>query len=214
MRKVLRRYTDRERLNHWFFAFMFFAAAFSGLALFHPGFFFLSNLFGGGSWTRILHPFMGVLMVFSFLGFAINLMAENKITDADREWSKHMGEMMRGNKKQLPPVDKFNYGQKVVYWVMLIGLIVLLLTGVMFWRPWFDGVFPIGLQRLAVLLHSVAAVCVILAVIVHVYAAFWVKGTIRAMSQGTVTDEWAKMNHPLWRDRVINTSVAEAPRPR
>ena len=35
--------------------------ALSGLALFHPALFWLTNLFGGGPWTRILHPFIGVL---------------------------------------------------------------------------------------------------------------------------------------------------------
>lgn len=210
MKTVLRRYSDRERLNHWFFAILFFAAVFSGLALFHPGLFFLSNLFGGGAWTRILHPFMGVVMVLSFLGFALRMVGDNRITAQDVEWSKHMGEMMRGDKKNLPPVGKFNYGQKMVYWVMLCGLLVLFVTGVMFWRPWFDGQVPIAVQRVAVLAHAVAAVLVILAVIVHIYAAFWVKGTIRAMSQGTVTDAWAQLNHPLWRDQVVQQGGTEA----
>lgn len=209
MKKVLRRYTDAERLNHWFFAFMFFAAVFSGLALFHPAFFFLTNLFGGGSWTRILHPYMGVLMVIGFYIFALKLMGQNLITKNDIEWGKRMGDMMRGNKEALPPVDKFNFGQKMVYWIMMVCLTVLLITGVLFWRPWFDQLVPIPVQRLALLLHAAAAVGVILAVIVHVYAAFWVKGTIRAMSQGTVTDEWAALNHPLWRDRVVAQGKTE-----
>jgi formate dehydrogenase subunit gamma len=72
----------------------------------------------------------------------------------------------------------------------------------MFWRPWFAPSFPIGAIRIASLLHSVAAVVLILCVIVHVYAAIWVKGTMRAMTKGTVTDSWARSNHPLWRDEM------------
>jgi hypothetical protein len=64
-RYYLRRYRDATRMNHWFVAIMFFAAALSGLAFFHPALFFLSALFGGGPWTRILHPFMGLLMVWA-----------------------------------------------------------------------------------------------------------------------------------------------------
>ena len=41
-----------------------------------------------------------------------------------------------------------------------------------------------------------------MAVIVHVYAAIWVKGTMRAMTRGTVTDAWARANHPLWHGEV------------
>lgn len=209
MRNVLRRYTDGERLNHWFFAFMFFAAVLSGLALFHPAFFFFSNLFGGGSWTRILHPFMGVVMAIAFLFFALVHVGDNVITARDHEWRRNMGKMIRGNKHDMPPVGKYNFGQKIVYWVMLLSVVVLVITGFMFWRPWFDGAFPIPVQRVAVLLHSIAAVAIIFAVIMHIYAAFWVKGTIRAMSQGTVTDAWAQRNHPLWRDEVVQQGRTE-----
>ena len=203
MKKVLRRYSDGERLNHWFFALMFFAAVLSGLALFHPALFFLSNLFGGGSWTRILHPFLGVVMALAFLLFAITHLRDNLLTQRDHEWRRHMGKMIRGNKEDMPPVGKYNFGQKMVYWVMLFSVLVLLLTGFMFWRPWFDGLFSIPLQRVALLLHALAAFMIIMAVIMHVYAAFWVKGTIRAMSRGTVSDAWAQQNHPLWREELM-----------
>lgn len=55
--KPILRYTVNQRTNHWLVAILFLMAALSGLALFHPGLFWLSNLFGGGSWTRILHPY-------------------------------------------------------------------------------------------------------------------------------------------------------------
>jgi len=203
MAKMLQRYNDRERMNHWFIAMMFVLAGLSGLAFFHPAFFFLTNLFGGGPWTRILHPFMGLLMVASFAGLALRLWRDNRITDADREWKKHMGDMLKGDKANLPPVGKYNYGQKMVFWLMVISLTVLLVTGIMFWRPWFAPYFSIPVMRIAVLLHSIAAVVLILTTIVHVYAAIWVKGTIRAMSRGTVSEGWAKVNHPLWYEETV-----------
>ncbi|MFO1267489.1 MAG: formate dehydrogenase subunit gamma [Rubrivivax sp.] len=196
--RMLQRYNDRERMNHWFIALMFVLAGLSGLAFFHPSLYFLSNLFGGGPWARILHPFMGVLMVLSFLGLAAKLWRANVLTAADREWKQHMGEMLRGEKKGLPPVGKYNYGQKMVFWAMVASLAVLVVTGFIFWRPWFAPFFPVDLLRAAVLLHSVAAVVLIAATIMHVYAALWVKGTTRAMTRGTVSEDWARLNHPLW----------------
>ena len=196
--KLIRRYDDRERMNHWFVALVFGLAACSGLAFFHPSLFFLSNLFGGGSWARILHPFMGVLMVVAFLGLFVRLWRDNVITDADREWKQHMGDMLRGNKDAMPPVGKYNYGQKMVFWASAISLCVLLLTGLVFWRPWFAPFFSVPVLRIAVLLHSVAAVVLVAATIMHVYAAIWVKGSVRAMTRGTVSEGWAKANHPLW----------------
>jgi formate dehydrogenase subunit gamma len=200
--KMLRRYDDRERMNHWFIALMFFGAALSGLAFFHPAFFFFTHLFGGGAWARILHPFMGLLMALSFLGLFFKLWKDNVVNDRDREWQKHMGDMLKGHKASLPPVGKFNYGQKMVFWGITVSLAVLLVTGFMFWRPWFDGNFSIGIQRVAVLLHAVAAVLLVAVTIIHVYAVIWVKGTARAMTRGSVSEGWAKLNHPLWHEEM------------
>ena len=200
--RMLRRYEDRDRMNHWFIALMFVLAGLSGLAFFHPSMYFFSNLFGGGSWARILHPFLGVLMALSFLGLFLRLWKENRITAADREWKAHMGDMLRGEKAKLPPVGKYNYGPKVVFWLMAVSLLVLLATGLLFWRPYFAPSVPIPVARAAVLLHAISAVVLILATIVHVYAAIWVKGTVRAMTRGTVSESWARLNHPLWHQDV------------
>ena len=196
--RMLQRYKDGDRMNHWFIALMFVLAGLSGLAFFHPSLFFFTHLFGGGPWARILHPFMGVLMFLGFAGMFMRLWKDNVVNDADREWKKHMGDMLRGNKAAMPPVGKYNYGQKMVFWVMVLSLVVLLVTGLMFWRPWFAPYFPINALRAAVLLHSVAAVALVAATIMHVYAAIWVKGTVRAMTRGTVSESWAKTNHALW----------------
>jgi formate dehydrogenase subunit gamma len=194
----LRRYSDRERMNHWAIALLFFLAGLSGLAFFHPSLFFFSNLFGGGSWTRILHPFLGVLMVLAFTGLFVRLWRENVLNAADREWLRHSGDMLRGNKAAMPPVGKYNAGQKLVFWAFAVSLLVLIVTGFMFWRPWFAPYFPIAVIRAATLLHAVAALVLVLSVIVHIYAAIWVKGTLRAMTRGTVSEGWARQNHALW----------------
>lgn len=200
----LQRYDDRTRMNHWAIALLFFLAALSGLAFFHPALFFLSNLFGGGPWTRILHPYLGVLMCVSFLALFVRLWRENVLNDADKAWLDNAGEMLKGNKSALPPVGKYNAGQKLVFWLMAGSLLVLLVTGLLFWHAWFPH-WPIFARRIGVLLHALAAVVLVLTVIVHVYAAIWVKGTTRAMTRGTVSRRWAKLNHPLWHDEMTRS---------
>lgn len=202
MARLLKRYTDGERMNHWFIVLMFVLAAASGLAFFHPSLFFLSNLVGGGQWSRILHPFLGLLMALGFLVMFLRLWRQNLMTAADKEWSRHAGEMLRGDKSRMPPAGKYNAGQKRVFWLMALSLLVLAVTGLMFWQPWFTADVPIVAQRAAVLLHSIAALVLVLTTIVHVYAAIWVKGTMRAMTRGTVTEGWAKANHALWHGEV------------
>lgn len=202
MTRYLKRYEARDRMNHWVIALLFVLAGLSGLAFFHPAFYFFTALFGGGVWARILHPFLGLLMFLSFLGLFFRLWKQNVLTDADREWVKHSGDMLRGDKSRMPPVGKYNAGQKGIFWVMALSLLVLVVTGVMFWQPWFANYFPILLRRFAVVLHAASAVTLILSTTVHVYAAIWVKGTVRAMTRGTVTEAWARQNHPLWHQEV------------
>jgi formate dehydrogenase subunit gamma len=50
--------------------------------------------------------------------------------------------------------------------------------------------------------HAVAAAVLIISVIVHIYAAIWVKGSIRAMTRGTVSEGWARKHHALWYNQL------------
>jgi formate dehydrogenase subunit gamma len=200
--QLVTRYAPRDRVNHWVIAISFMLLVASGLALFHPAFFFLSNLLGGGTWSRILHPFIGVVLVLAFFVFASRLWADNKITAADRAWQKHLGDILRNKATQLPEIGKYNIGQKYLFWTLLLAIALLLVSGIVIWQPWFTPIFPIVLVRLAVLLHAVAGFLAILAIIIHIYSAYWVKGSVRAMTRGTVTAAWAKHHHPAWYKEV------------
>jgi len=198
MQRLIQRYPDSTRVNHWIVALLFLCAALSGLAFFHPSLFFVSALFGGGPWARILHPFLGVLMVLGFAVLFAQVWRENLWTKLDNEWLRRSGQLISGHEDGMPPVAKYNAGQKLVFWVSAICLLVLLVTGFVFWRPWFADAFPVPLRRAAVVLHATAATILILSVIVHIYAAIWVKGSVRAMTRGTVSEAWARRHHPLW----------------
>jgi formate dehydrogenase subunit gamma len=200
--KTIERYSDADRMNHWALAILFFCAALSGLSMFHPSLFFLAALFGGGPWTRILHPFIGVLVFLSFAGMYLRLWRDNRWNDRDSAWMGRAKAFFAGRPSEMPPADRYNAGQKIIFWWMVLCIVVLLVTGVVFWRPYFAASFPIGLVRLATLLHSLAAVLLVIGVIVHIYAAIWVKGTTRAMTRGRVTEAWARHHHPLWYARI------------
>lgn len=198
----IERYTASQRSNHWMVAILFILAALSGLALFHPALFWLSSLFGGGGWTRILHPFLGVAMFFFFLILALRFWKHNHLTKNDRKWLGQIGDVIAGNDEKLPPVGRYNAGQKLLFWVMILCMLALLITGIMFWRPWFADNFSIELVRLAALIHAFAAWVLIAGIMVHIYAAFWVKGTMRGMLTGKVGRAWARHHHPEWYQEV------------
>jgi formate dehydrogenase subunit gamma len=198
MKRMIQRYPALTRMNHWFVAMLFICAGLTGLAIFHPALFFFSALFGGGSWTRILHPYFGVLMVLGFFVLFFQVLKENFWKPHDTAWVKKAHTLLQGHEEGMPHVGKYNAGQKAVFWIFGISLVLLLVTGVMFWRPWFADFFPIPLRRAAVLIHAISATVLILSVIVHVYAAIWVKGSVQAMTRGTVSAGWARRHHLLW----------------
>ena len=196
----LQRYTASERLNHWIVGICFILLAMSGLAFFHPAFYPLVQFFGGGQWTRILHPYIGVVMFVFFLFMAIRFAALNLIEQRDVQWLRNVGKMVDGNDHDMPEQGKYNGGQKLVFWGFVLCMLVLIATGVMMWRAWLT--LPVDVVRLASVVHAIAAVVILAIFILHVYAAIWTRGTIRAMLYGTVTRAWAKQHHRGWYRKV------------
>ncbi|HCL86338.1 MAG TPA: formate dehydrogenase subunit gamma [Comamonadaceae bacterium] len=200
----LQRYTASERLNHWIVGICFILLALSGLAFFHPAFYPLVQLFGGGPWARILHPYIGVVMFLFFLVMIVRFAALNLIERRDMEWLKNVGKMVDGDDHDMPEQGKYNGGQKLVFWGFVLCMLLLIVSGVVMWRAWWTP--PVDMVRLASVVHAAIAVIMLAIFILHVYAAIWTRGTIRAMLYGTVTRAWAKQHHRGWYRKVTGDS--------
>ncbi len=87
--------------------------------------------------------------------------------------------MLGNDEERIPEVGRFNAGQKSVFWAMALLVPVLFFTGVVIWDVYFSAYTTIEQQRLAALIHSLAAVAAIVVWIVHVYAALWVSGSVQ-----------------------------------
>ena len=198
------RYTAGARINHWITAVSLVLLALSGLALFHPKLFFLTALFGGGQNTRAFHPWIGVVLFFSFGGLFFRFWKANLWKSEDGTWMARLRDVLTGHDENLPEVGKYNAGQKVVFWSMSILIIVLIGSGVVIWDQYFYPLTSISQKRLAILVHALAAVTIICVWIVHVYAAIWVKGTIGAMTRGQVTGGWAWRHHRKWLRELVS----------
>ena len=194
----IKRYSPSDRANHVLVAVLFILAALSGLALFHPSMFFLTAVLGGGELSRVLHPFVGVASFVFILGMFLRFWHHNLVDKNDQQWMCQMGDVLNGREEKLPEVGRYNAGQKMFFWLMAIALVVLLLTGLTFWRPYFVDYFSLDVRRAAVLIHALAAWIIILGLIVHIYAAIWVKGALGAMRTGYVSKAWARRHHPAW----------------
>lgn len=196
--RMIQRYSTSQRINHWIIAITFILLTISGLALFHPSFYWMSNLLGGGVWTRILHPFIGVLMFVCFVIFAARMFRHNFMTRQDWKWIRQIGAVLNKREDRVPEQGRYNGGQKLLFFVLIFLMVGLLLTGVVMWRSYFSHWFHIDLIRLSSVLHALFAFMIICAIIVHIYAGFWVKGSVRAMTRGTVTPGWVWKHHRAW----------------
>ncbi len=198
--KDLKRYEPSERANHWLVGMSFILLALSGLALFHPAFFPLSQLFGGPVWNRILHPYVGVFMALAFLVMVLRFWRLNVMTKADTEWLSKVGSMVNGDDHNMPEQGKYNGGQKLLFWLLVVCMVLMIVSGLAMWRSWFH--LDVTLVRIAVVVHAAAGALMIGLIMVHIYAAIWVRGTLRAMWYGTVTRAWAKQHHRGWYRQV------------
>lgn len=199
------RYTPNERSNHWITAITFVLLALSGLALFHPAMFWLTALFGGGQWTRILHPFVGVVMFVSFAFLVLRFWHHNFFEEGDVQWLKQIDDVLANREDKLPEIGRYNAGQKLLFFTLVFCMLGLLASGIVIWRAYFAFYFPIPVIRAAALLHAFCAFVLIIGIIIHIYAGFWIKGSIGAMVRGTVSYGWAKKHHPRWfRESVKN----------
>jgi formate dehydrogenase subunit gamma len=186
-----------ERVTHWAVSIVFVFLFLSGLAMFHPFFFWLSSLFGSGQLMRFLHPVAGVVLVALFYPYAAQVWNDNRWLRADTGWVKNMWPFMR---KEHHPTDtgKYNAGQKLMFWSMVPIIALLFLTGLIVWQPWFAPFFPPPLRRFAGLLHAFCAFIMFVGIGIHWYAAYWTRGSVKAMVRGTVTRAWARFHHPMW----------------
>lgn len=195
------RYSASVRINHWLMVIFFLFTAISGLGFFFPSLNWLMNILGTPQLARVLHPWLGTMMFVLFVGMFVRYFKHNFIEKQDIVWAKNIGKILKN--EEAGDVGQYNLGQKGVFWLATVCLFLLLVSGIIIWRPYFADYFPIPIIRLALLLHSVAAIGLIMTIIIHIYAAIWVKGSIRAMVEGWVTRAWAKKHHPRWYREIV-----------
>ncbi len=200
-RRVLR-YTFPERLVHATAAVSYVHLLLTGLAFWTPWLYWLAIALGGGYVSRLLHPWMGLVFSGAVAMMFFVWRRDMRTTPEDRAWRKAIGHYVRNEDARVPPAGRFNYGQKTLFWLMVVGGAALLLSGLVLWFvdqvPWAFR----NLRYAAVLVHAGAALLTIGGFIVHVYMGVAVvPGGLSAILHGDVTEEWARHHHPLWLSR-------------
>jgi formate dehydrogenase subunit gamma len=193
------RYSVKERIIHWIAGISYVYLLLTGLAFFTPLLYWLSALVGGGPTARAWHPWAGLIFTLAVVWMYKIWRSDMRVTEVDRAWSKELGQYVRNEDEDLPPVGRFNAGQKQLFWLMFYGGIALLLSGLFLWLPEYIPWSLRGLRYVAVLVHPIAALLTIGGFIIHVYMGTSVaRGGFTSIVRGEVSQAWARMHHRLW----------------
>ena len=191
------RYTLSERVNHWISGASYVYCLITGLAFWSPYMYWMAAIVGGGPTARFWHPWFGLVFTISTIVMFNMWRRDMAVTQADLAWKKAMPHYIRNEDEQLPPVGRFNYGQKIFFWVMFYGAILLLLSGL---GLWFVESIPWWLRYLSIVIHVGAALVTIGGFIIHVYmGTAMVRGGFTSIIRGEVS---SKIGRASCRERV------------
>jgi formate dehydrogenase subunit gamma len=194
----LLRHSVYTRFLHWSAATFFILALLSGFALYTPWLFrLLTPFFGGGSMTRLLHPWFSLGFVAIFALQVLNWLQPMSWTSNDSRWMRRLKDYVTNTEKLEPEyVDFFNGGQKAYFWAIVGSAVLFLISG---FPMWFPTTFGRSAAAVGYALHDVAALVMLVGFIIHVYEGTAAQpGTFRAMTRGTVDKRWAWTHHPAW----------------
>ncbi|WP_439575073.1 formate dehydrogenase subunit gamma [Phreatobacter sp.] len=194
------RFSAVERMIHWLTAGCFIILALSGLNVTF-GKFILLPIIGESSfavlsqWAKFAHnylawPFM-LGLAFMFVVWVIH----NIPTGTDIRWFMQGGGLF--SKGVHPPARKFNGGQKMIFWSVIIGGALLSISGVyMLFPAAAGGVLALQFWNIV---HGVVSVLLIAIMLAHIYiGSVGMEGAADAMTTGEVDLNWAREHHSLW----------------
>lgn len=202
--RTLLRFNAFERFVHWMTAVCFIVLALSGLNITF-GRQLLLPLIGPeaftalSQWAKYAHNYLSFPFTLGVVLTFLMWLTSNFPTKADVEWIKKGGGMIGD---EHPPAGRFNPGQKLIYWIVVVGGTAVAVTGYMLMFPFYwTGIA--GMQT-AQIIHALIGVLFIAGMLVHIYmGTLGEEGAFESMSDGTVDENWAKQHHSIWYDEEV-----------
>jgi formate dehydrogenase subunit gamma len=224
--RTITRFTDVERFGHWLLATSFIILALTGLNVLY-GRYFLLPVIGADAFAALsqaakwLHNYVA----FAFMaGLALTFLVwlrHNFPSWRDVVWLlKGGGLLVKGVH---PPSWKFNAGQKILFWLVMLGGLSLSLSGIALLFPFQTALFaktfaalnmvgfdlptsltPVQEMQYATSWHGIIALALTVVIVAHIYiGTLGMEGAFSAMGSGEVDVNWAKEHHSLWAEREI-----------
>jgi len=201
------RYSFRERSMHWVAGLSYVYLLLTGLAFWSPWLYWMAVMLGGGTISRELHPWAGLIFFVAVLAMWRMWAFEMNVTDNDKQWFSQVKHYISNEDEKTPPQDRFNAGQKSLFWGFVVCGILLLLSGLVLWFPNYIPWNLRWVRYLAVLIHPAAALITIGLFLIHLYMGLAIEeGALHSIVGGDVSQSWAKEFHRLWYDRVLRST--------
>jgi len=210
--RTLVRFNVFERFVHWMTATCFVALALSGLNITFGKKLLLPltgpEIFATWSqWAKYAHNYLSFPFTLGVIAILLMWVAWNIPNKADIAWLKEGGGMVKGKH---PPAGRFNAGQKIIYWIVVIGGTGVAATGYLLMFPFYAT--DIAGMQLAQMVHGTVAVLFVAAMIAHAYiGTIGMEGAFEAMWDGTVDVNWAKEHHSAWLDQETASGHTNPP---
>ena len=230
--RTVTRFKAVERFAHWVLAWSFILLGVTGLySLF--GRTVLIPIFGKESFATIamaskwVHNNVSWAFMISLVMIFILWVMHNIPDRTDLKWLAMGGGIFK--KGVHPPAKKFNAGQKLIFWAVIIlgasisasGLSLLFPYELPMFAATFAKLNALGIpelfgiepfrialapqeeMQLSQLWHTVVASGLMIIIIAHIYiGSVGMEGAYDAMATGEVEEQWAREHHVLWLNEV------------
>ncbi len=237
--ETLQRFKGIERFGHWLLAISFILLALTGLNLLF-GRTLIIPLIGKDAfaaiaiWGKLVHNYVSFAFMAGLILVFFMWVLHNLPTLGDIKWLAMGGGVLF--KGLHPPAKKFNAGQKLIFWSVIVGGLSLSLSGwallfpfeTHFFAATFEELKSIGIdipaylglpeppyqaileQQLNQVWHAVVAIVMICIILAHIYiGSVGMEGAYDAMGSGRVDRNWAHEHHSIWAAEVEAKERAE-----
>ena len=238
--RTVTRFTALERSAHWLMAGAFIVLALTGLLQLF-GRQLLIPVLGKGVFadmamaSKWLHNYVAWAFMLGLVVVFVMWVAHNIPNRADLKWLARGGGML--SKGVHPPARKFNAGQKIIFWAVVVlgtsiavsGLSLLFPFQLPLFAKTFAAMNDLGLPRLfgvaalpehlaphqemqyAQLWHATLGFALMAVILAHIYiGTLGMEGAFAAMGSGQVEEQWAREHHSLWLDELKKTETPQA----
>jgi formate dehydrogenase subunit gamma len=230
--RLVERFNGLERFAHWLTATTFILLAVTGLNILFGRILFLGSAnqinigpdFSSGQgiyawlshWGKVIHDFSAWGFIAGLILIFVLWVGQNIPNRDDLAWLARGGGLF--TKGVHPPSRKFNAGQKILFWIVVLfgaslafsGLCLLFPFKILPWNGTFAALnvlgvglptdlLPVQEMQLSQLWHTVVAVLLTIVILGHIYiGTLGMEGAFDAMGTGKVDLNWAREHHSLW----------------